>query len=103
MELEMTGEITNRLEKGHKRKSPGYAGFLSIIYPGAGHIYIGCYKKGIFLMLIWALLIPLCFVGVGWVFAFPFGAYCAIDAFNKVQKMNRTAPFSQAKSERSRE
>ena len=76
-------------ERALKRKSPGYAGFLSIVYPGLGHIYLGCYKKGVLLMLIWAILIPLCFIGIGWVLASPFGAYCAIDAYNKAQKTGK--------------
>jgi TM2 domain-containing membrane protein YozV len=80
--------LYKKLKKESEKKNPGYAGFFSIVYPGTGHIYVGEYKKGILFMLIWALLIPLCFVGIGWVFAFPFGAYTAIDAFNKAREIN---------------
>jgi len=80
--------LYKKLKRESFVKNPSYAGFFSLIYPGTGHIYVGEVKRGLLLMFIWALLIPLCFIGIGWVIAFPFGAFAVIDAYNKANEVN---------------
>jgi TM2 domain-containing membrane protein YozV len=80
--------LYEKLKKQSQVKNPVWAGFLSLIYPGLGQIYVGEMVKGIIFCAIWAVLIVLCFLGIGWVFAFPFGAYAIVDAYNKAVQIN---------------
>ncbi len=83
--------LYEKLKRESRVKDPVWAGFLSLIFPGVGQIYVGETVKGILFCVIWAVLIALSFMGIGWFFAFPFGAYAVVDAYNTAVKINHEA------------
>lgn len=77
------------------RKSPGLAGFASAILPGSGHIYAGEGGRGLAVMAIYFVAVPIVMggrtdgfgkvAGITWLSTYLFGI---IDGVNAVHRNN---------------
>lgn len=70
-------------------KNPGIAAFLSFIWPGAGHLYIGNIGLGIALICITFVNILLTFILIGFVTGFVTWIFAIFHSHSQAQAFNR--------------
>jgi TM2 domain-containing membrane protein YozV len=71
------------------RKNPGFAAVLSFVFMGAGQIYNGQIRKGIFFAVLGVILLTIyIFVPEVTILVFFFSIYNIYDAYNTAKKIN---------------
>lgn len=74
-------------------KNPWLSGFLSFIFPGLGHIYLGKIKKGVVLILSQLLAIALMYVIIGF-FLWPIlWIYSIVSSIKETKTQSGFADF----------